>query len=296
MLDRWRRSLPQYLTSAGHLALLFLAWLSDSREVWLGALVLVAAISAWAWLGTQRRYRAMADTPTSRIGSAAQGFVELAGLGRALPDQVVYSPFAHLPCLWYRYKAYRTEDRQRTLVEQGESDADFILDDGTGRCLLRPADAEIHTGRRDIHHRDGYRYEEEIIVAGERLYALGRFQSHGRHVLFDPGAELDQLLHEWKSDQTELARRFDKDGNGRLDPEEWQAAVTVARDEIKERETMTREVRVPHSLEPPGHGRPYLISNVPPESLARRYRYWTWAHGATLLAALAGAVMLGIGG
>lgn len=281
------RTLPHLLTSGGHLLLLLLAWQIGGRMVWLVSLGLIVIFSGLAWLYAARRYRAIADTPTSRIGSAAQGFVELMGVGQALPDRVVYTPSTQLPCLWYRYKAYRVEGNKRELVEQGESDEDFVLDDGSGRCLLRPHDAEMYLDRKDVHARDGYRYEEEIIVAGERLYALGRFHSHdGRHVHFDARAELDGVLTAWKADQAGLKQRFDLDRNGAIDPDEWALALQAARREVGHRQAETDAALIDHSLEKPGHGRPYLISNTPPERLARRYRHWSWMHGAIVLCAI----------
>ena len=287
MLDWLKRSLIEYLTSAGHLLLLLLAWQMANRTAWLVCLALIAGISTLAWLGTFRRYRAICDTPTSRIGSAAQGFVELVGTGHTLPDRTVYSPSTLLPCLWYRYKAYREVDNKWVLSKQGESDEDFLLDDGSGRCILRPYAAEVHCDRKDTYRRDGMKYEEEVFLAGERLYALGSFDSQGGQPRgLDSRTELDVVLTEWKQEPENLHRNFDLDENGTLDPEEWRLAVQAAKREANRRQRETPTFTVAHSLEKPGHGRPYLISNSPPERLARRYRYWAWGHGATLIAAL----------
>lgn len=41
----------------------------------LGQLFAVAAVSFFAWMANYRRYRQIHDLPTSRIASAAQGYV-----------------------------------------------------------------------------------------------------------------------------------------------------------------------------------------------------------------------------
>lgn len=58
---------------------------------------LLAVIGLIAWTSTFRRRRAITDTPTSRIASAAQGYVELSGQGRALDDPPLYAPLTQAP-------------------------------------------------------------------------------------------------------------------------------------------------------------------------------------------------------
>lgn len=289
MLPAIRRRLAQYLTSAGHLLLLLIAFEIHDRAAWLVSLSLIAGISAIAWLANLRRYRAIADTPTSRIGSAAQGFVELSGIGKPLPDTTVLSPARHLPCLWYRYKAYERRGDDWTLVESGESDAEFLLDDGSGLCLLRPCDAEVTSDRKDTYTQDGIRHEEEVLLPGERLYALGEFVSRGgAREQFDSRGELDRLLTEWKQDADDLKRRFDLDGSGAIEPAEWSLALSAARREVDKRRREALASPALHGLDKPGHGRPYLIANFMPERLAGHYRFWAWAHAAMMLAASLG--------
>lgn len=52
----------------------------------------MALISVFAWQAATRRHRAMNNTPTSRIGSAAQGYVELLGESRPAPAQPLIDP------------------------------------------------------------------------------------------------------------------------------------------------------------------------------------------------------------
>lgn len=288
MFSELRRGLAPYLTSFGHLLLLALAMYLESRVGWLICLGLIAAISGIAWLANLRRYRAIADTPTSRIGSAAQGFVELSGVGKALPGLSIVSPARQLPCLWYRFKAYEYRNNDWVEIESGESDSEFLLDDGTGLCLLRPYAAEMVTDRKDSYRQGDIKYVEETLLAGERLYALGGFVSRGgSRTHDDQRAQLDEVLTEWKQDGADLRRRFDLDGSGEIEPSEWRLALDAAEEEATRRIQESRAQPAVHSLDAPGHGKPYLIANFQPERLARRYRYWAWGHAAMALAALA---------
>ena len=51
--------------------------------------------------GAFKRYRSMDATATSKIRSAAQGYVELKGLAELLPNDVIVSPFSNSRCVWY---------------------------------------------------------------------------------------------------------------------------------------------------------------------------------------------------
>ena len=57
-----------------------------------------------------RRFRFMTGTATSKIRSAAQGLVELKGLGEFIQNDVIVSPFSGERCLWY----HCTIDKRRS--------------------------------------------------------------------------------------------------------------------------------------------------------------------------------------
>ena len=82
---RGRFSWANWTTSFAHVGLLGIAAEAESRPVTGICLLLIAAISLFAWAGNYRRWRLIVDTPTSSIHSAAQGYVELSGRAR-LPD------------------------------------------------------------------------------------------------------------------------------------------------------------------------------------------------------------------
>ena len=268
------------------LALCGLMLVQPGRALWLLGLLGIAGLGLYAWLAELRRVRAIQDTPVTRIASAAQGYVALRGAGRPLPGSPVLSPARYLPCLWYRYRRYQRQGDDWTLADSGESETEFLLDDGSARCLLRPAEMRVETDRVDTYTDGDTRVVEETLLVGETLHVLGRYAS-----LDGPGADtrrqLDGVLHEWKANQASLLQRFDRDGNGSLDAGEWQAALAAAHAEAQLRSVEPDEA--PDAvIEYPGDGRPGLIANHEPAALARSARRYAWFYAASVLLALLG--------
>lgn len=279
----WR----EFVATGGYVLLVPTAFRADQAGERATLLAILLALAYLAFMLSLNRLRAIRDTPTSRVASAAQGYVELAGKGRALPDRTVYSPAHHLPCLWYRYRAYVREGDKWRQTESGQSDEVFLLDDGTGRCLIDPEGAEIFSSRKETYTYGDSRVVEELLLAEDTLYALGEFTSHGGgHTRFDDREEVGNILAEWKEDQEALHRRFDLDGNGTIDPQEWQLARQAANREMQSRKLAAMNTPVDHQLSRPRSGRPFLVANFQPDPLAKRYRNRTWVHGAVTLASL----------
>jgi len=103
MLVSLRREYAHLVTSGAQLLLLVIGLRLQSRNGWLACLAIMAAISILAWLSALNRLRAIRDTPTSKIASAAQGYVELTGRGHPFGEPLM-GQLSRLPCLWYRYK------------------------------------------------------------------------------------------------------------------------------------------------------------------------------------------------
>ncbi len=271
-------------------AVLFgVAFSLHSTQVWLPVFVATALINLWAWIAALSWRRAIVDTPTSRIASAAQGFVELVGIGQPLPNAPLLTPFNQLPCLWYRYIVERREDGDWKHVEQGESDLPFSLVDDTGCCEIDPVGAEILTTHKETRTQGDERQTEYVLLKGDRLYALGDFVSFsGAQVVLNTRLDVGDLLAEWKADQVDLMRRFDLDRNGTIDEAEWQAARQAAEREVAQRHQEIRKQPTQHRLHKPGARKPYLIANHPPEKLGRRYAWFSAAYLSLLLASLFG--------
>ncbi|WP_153109353.1 hypothetical protein [Propionivibrio limicola] len=289
MLVNLRRGYGQFITSGAQLILLFIGLKAESRAGWLVSLALMTAISLIAWMSTLKRRRAITDTPTSRIASAAQGYVELIGTGKPLDHPPLLSHLTHLPCLWYRYQVEeKSSDNKWHTVSQGESDTSFIIDDATGRCVVDIEGAEILTRHKETWTAGRYRNTEWKLLINDEIYALGEFKTlGGASIELDANHDLNALLTEWKKDQRDLLRRFDLNGDGTIDMQEWALARQAARREVSKMHRETRNESDVHTLRCPGNGRHYLLSNLNPNKLARRYLGWSAFHLAVFFGALA---------
>lgn len=253
-----------------------------------------AFYSIWRSL---HRARIVEDMPTARVRSAHQGYVELEGRGVPLDGTPIVGPLTGRQCLWYRYRIEHQETRRDGrgshwgTVRSGVSDGLFALDDGTGRCLIDPEGAEVIPGEKDVWYgheefpRRGppaskawfrlgggdYRYTEERLMPGG-LYALGWFGAVD-DAAGDLRADVAALLRDWKGDQPALLRRFDRDGDGRIDAGEWDAAREAALAETLARRSGRPRAPVPHLLaRPPSDRHPFLLSALSQQVLAARYR------------------------
>jgi hypothetical protein len=272
-------------------------------DLWYALLMLAIAVVAGggAALRWVRKARTIEDMPTSRIRSAAQGYVELAGRALPLPDTRNLAPLTQRPCVWWRYRISKKVEggsgknrRQHwQTVASGRSSLPFLLDDETGQCIVKPDGAEIVTTETTTWYgatpwptappggrsaaawlmstgRD-YRYAEERIYEHERVYALGDFRSSASNAERDLQAEQAALLTEWKQDQAELVRRFDADGDGRIDLAEWDQAREAARRAVYEKQVDRPQRTTLHVLCRP-EDRMFLLAALAPGDLVKRYR------------------------
>jgi len=274
--------------------------LADLSEAWFWALNLGAAVIGGGWFAFRWMHvaRVIEDTPTSRVRSAAQGYVELEGRARPLAGTLNLAPMTQRDCVWWRYRVqHRSEsagrggrrERWRT-VASGRSGQPFLIDDGTGECIVQPADAEVLAvesttwygatpwptsapGKAGfgIDGRD-YRYFEERIHVHEQVYALGSFRSvsgTGNGVTEDA---VRALLAEWKQDQDALGRRFDRDRDGSISLQEWEAARAEARLTVERQRAERPAAEALHVLARPDNGQLYLLASFKAAHVARRYR------------------------
>lgn len=289
MLVRLRYGAGPWLASGGYLLLLFAGFEIDTPAAWRWIAAAIAALALLAWVLALRRARAVADTPTSKIASAAQGYVELLGIGAALAGPPLLSPLKSLPCLWYRYKVERKQGDKWVTESSGESTDSFLIDDGSGRCVVDPEGAEVLPRTTDIWHEGNRRYTQALMVSGERIYALGAFRTWGGDsVHLDVREDVKHLLAEWKKDMPKLLERFDLDGNGTLDLREWQLARSQARREVERNHRELRAAPDTHLLGRPADGRLFLISTLPPEKIEHRFTLWAIAHVTVFFLSLAG--------
>lgn len=289
MLVRLRREYAQLVTSGAQLVLLFVGAQLESREGWLTALSVMALISFIAWLSALYRLRTIRGTPTSKVASAAQGYVELIGRGHAFGDTPLISKLRMLPCLWYRYKIeQRGNEDEWKIIDSGESDDSFLLRDDSGDCIVDPEHAELVTRHRDQWQDGAHRYTEWKLIKGDNLYVIGEFRTRSGAAEFNSRMELNALLAEWKRDTPALHARFDLDHNGELDMQEWMLARQAAKREVSRMQQAAHAQPDVHIIGMPLDGKLFLISNLTPEKLSRRFLFWSWAHLAIFFCALLG--------
>ena len=277
----WRIGL---LTGGGQLGLAILGMQLHSRLGWLIVLPLIAALSLWAWTAMFRRYRAVGDTPTSQVASAAQGYVELYGRAQYRPEAKARAPLSGRECCWYRYRRERkNSDNKWVLEAQGQSVATFLLRDATGTCVVDPERAEIVTTHAQTWQEEDFRLTEWWIADGDPLYALGEFRTLRAA---DPRNDLGTVLADWKRDRPQLLQRFDLDRDGEISFQEWALARAAAKRQVERRQTELAAVPAVDVLVAPQDGRLYLLSNFDPHKLTRRFVLGAWAHLAAFFATL----------
>lgn len=284
------------LTSGSHVLLLMAAAKINERPAWTISLALIAAISFFAWTSNFRRGRAIADTPTSRIGSAAQGYVELYGSARS-NQKLVQAKGGSIPGVWYRCKTYQmNSERKWVMTDETVSESLFEINDGSGTCLIDPDDAEVITTHTRTWYEGQYRHEEQQLFARDFIYVLGEFHTKGgAHEFLSHREDVSALLAEWKRDPEWLKKRFDLDGDGEIDLHEWELARKVAAREVEENHRELRQQPGVHVMRRPVSGRMYLISNLSPQQLKRKYQWWSAIHLGIFFAGLAGVIATGAG-
>ncbi len=216
------------------------------------------------------RKRIMEDTPTSKIRSAAQGYIEIDGIGDLLEGPPIIAPLSGKACLWYSYKIEERRRNRRnsrwSTLEKGKSDELFLIIDETGQCVIDPDGAKVTPAEKDIWYgssakpdqrlkasgripgKDSYRYIEQRLNLKEPLYAIGLFGTvGGAGDVFGPGSDVRTVLTEWKQDSETLLKKFDTNKDGKIDMQEWEAVRTQALKEVMAKHH-ERKVETPVNL------------------------------------------------
>lgn len=276
---------------------------------------------AWWFISRQQKARYLLDTPTSKVRSAAQGYVELYGTLVDNGTQLT-GPLSGAPCLWW---SYRIEEYQRSsnnkssswrTLEQKTSEAMLLLDDGTGQCLIDPRGANImplyrHSWQGNHRHplhdnksqhwlstvltgRRRYRYTEQRLHVDEPLYAIGHFYTlgGGHHAVTEESLQA-AIIRNWKEDFPALLKRFDRNADGQFDDQEWQAVRNAALQEARQQQRKHKTAPAQHFMRKPDERQPYILSSHGEDAIARKLR-WQSLGGAVvcILGALATAHIL----
>jgi hypothetical protein len=295
----------------------------DSTEfgIWVALAVAAALAGLYFFMRGLSRARLIEDTPTARIRSAPQGYVELTGSGRLMDGPPIVAALTGRHCLWYEYRIERREHtgsrnrstRWRT-VESGRSDGLFLIEDDTGQCVIDPDGAEVITTGRDTWFGDtawpstgpavsrsfgsgflslsfgSYRYTERRLNTLDDLYAIGEFRTLGTDHTGDHRQDVVAILRAWKKSPEHYLRKFDKNEDGKIDLQEWEDVRKAAEQEALTQRAKRSVSGVINLLSKGRSGRPFILSATPQDGLAVRYRVIAWTGLGAFFLAGGGAV------
>ena len=117
------------------------------------------------------------------------------------------SPLGGLPVLWWRLLTEKQDTKGKWQQESLEqSQASFLLDDGSGSCLVDPESAAMLVQRREVTQQDDRRYTLWTLLPQDRVYVLGDFRTLGclADGALNESQRLSELLEQWKADQAGL--------------------------------------------------------------------------------------------
>ncbi|MEY4911014.1 MAG: hypothetical protein RL761_677 [Pseudomonadota bacterium] len=286
-----RSQYVEALTSGSYALLLVMALLNLGKSNSVVYLAVLAVIGFVSWLATLKRAQAIAELPTSRIASAAQGYVELYGQASIDDDNLIISPHSGLSCLWYRYRIYEKNDNDWREIHDVTSYATFEIRDSTGICRIDPDDAEILGADIRTTYQDGDKHVEEMLFSGGRIYVLGEFSTLSASPMAASFSEdVGALLAEWKKDPQQLKKRFDLNGDGEIDLQEWELARRLAQRTVEKEHASLHQTSNVNMMRAPKSGRLFLISNLSPHKLRRRFIFWSYIHLAVFFVAVSATI------
>jgi hypothetical protein len=262
-------------------------------------LIIVLGYLTYQIWQTHRQYRFMADTATSRIASAAQGYVELKGIGAMIPGAEIRSPFSQRRCLWYQCIVEQRKNIGKSTrwhnISHENSDQIFYLEDQTGCCIILPEGAhiipsiELHWYGNHLQDkargalRSGwlarfigigrYRFTERLILVADPLYAIGFFRTvQGNTEPEDLQQRVNTLVDGWKQQPLKYLSAFDIDNNGRIQRKEWKLVRAHAKQLILRNRHRQRSEY--HTLQQPDQeSQPFVISALPEQQILKRKFY-----------------------
>lgn len=253
------------------------------------ASIIANFISLYAFYMMAKRQhftRLIENTPTSKIRSAAQGYIELSGKAKLMDGSTLVSPLSGRSCVWYRYKIeeeYTYRDSKGNtitgwrIINAVRSEDLFLLEDKTGRCIIDQDDAEIVTSDKRVWHDRTLlkprRYTEELITQQEPLYAIGLFKTVDQIQRHKFKLHVSQLLRQWKKSPNLLLLQYDKDNNGKLNEQEWQQVKLAAKHQIQ-REYGQQEQQQALNLMAMSKNKDqaFILSTLSQQKLIQRYK------------------------
>ncbi|RVU83516.1 EF-hand domain-containing protein [Leucothrix sargassi] len=238
-----------------------MVWLLVATETRASFLTITAIISLVASIILFKRMRVLSDTATTTLRTVTQGYVEMVGTAMTFPGETGPAPRELPPTVWFR-------------LPESKSSAGFLVIDEYGSCTVDPQKAEVIS---PLLYRFGYLFR--AIHPGETVYLLGQLTTITTHYTdADTRQATLSLLSEWKRDHVSMIQRFDHNGDGKIDQQELMVARQHAQEAVENTSDETYRGEAEHILEKTDDGRPFIISNIPPEKLIARYQFWMIAH------------------
>lgn len=275
-------------------------------EFWVGSLI-TASISVFCFFQMTRRLRqarVIENVPTSKIRSAAQGYVELIGQTKLMDGPVIISPLTSRTCVWYSYKIEEKVMRHQgdgkwqshwKCVEQKRSEELFLLEDETGQCVIDPDGADVIPSNKKVWHKRHVvpprRYTEQIIREREELYAIGLFKTDGEIDNRRIQERVAHLLRQWKNDPNQLIHMYDTNRDQKLDDKEWDIARQTAENHIhRELGSQEKQRQLNIMARSPHKDQVFILSTISEHDLIKRYK--RYAFGALVLFLLTGSALV----
>lgn len=242
---------------------------------------------------TYQRYRFISDTPTSKIASAAQGYVELNGLAELMPGPDITSPFSHARCVWYQCiveKRRRIKSYSSWVQESNElSDHLFHVQDETGVCVVIPDGAYVIPSYETVWFGSNYqekyrgkfksgwfnrllgfgqyRFTEKMISVADPVYISGQFKTRRKKVNEQSRKQqVETLVKRWKKQPLKYLKDFDIDQNGKIQKQEWTLVRQHAANQVQQ-ETVHHTIQKPQE-----RAYPFVISAFSEEQLLANKR------------------------
>jgi len=284
--------------------------------VMMGILASGCAYLVYSSFRAFRRFRFVDGTATSKIRSAAQGLVELKGLGEWLPGDSITSPFSNNRCVWYHCTIDRRQRRGKrsswTNIYDECSGHLFRLVDDTGWCVIDPDHAHVIAEsditwygrstecqfkvpaktRRISFNMGNYRFHERLIRPATSLYALGEFRSFENSRAEEMiTKQVEDLMRQWKLQPQRYLAEYDFDDNGKIQQQEWKAIRAAARKQVLAK--LNRQDSEHHLLLRPKNTRhPFILSAIAEEDLVASKKRGAYTSVTVALLLLSAVVIM----
>lgn len=173
----------------------------------------MTGICVYAGIFARQRAALVKEVMTSQIRTAKPGYVEFSGKVEAVEQRTLTAPLTQSPCCWYHIRVEKYDKRAGKksadwiTVRDESSEAPFFVRDATGVCAVDPSGAEVTPTDKSLWYgateepedrnpprvgpmesakgwveisggpNSKYRYSEERIYDGDRLFVLGVFSN-----------------------------------------------------------------------------------------------------------------------